>query len=265
VAPTNNSVDRALVVLQFVARVRRPVKFTELVTATSIPKSTLHTLLASLESARFLSRSTAGYEVGIGAFEVGTAMPVASSLRAAVAPILDSLAAATGEACHFGMLVGTEVVYLDRRDTGEGLRFASRIGQRLPAHATGLGKAMLALLPDEELRSRYPERLAAVTSQTLTTRERLFEIVTLVRSAGYAIETEESTPGVCCIGMAVETAEGPLGVSITVPVQRATVDQLPRFQPDLASAITRIGEVARASRWFGPTRSSTEPREVVNS
>ena len=140
-AVTNNSVDRALTVLQFVARARRPVKFTELAKATSIPKATLHAQLGSLEEARFLTRTSSGYVVGIAAFEVGTAMPVASSLRLAVAPILDRLASATGEACHFGVLVGTEVVYLDRRDTGEGLRFASRIGQRLPAHATGLGIA----------------------------------------------------------------------------------------------------------------------------
>lgn len=263
-AATNNSVDRALAVLQAVARARRPVKFTELASATSIPKATLHSLLGSLEEAEFLSRTSSGYVVGIAAFEVGTAMPVASSLRSAVAPILDRLASGTGEACHFGMLVGTEVVYLDRRDTGEGLRFASRIGQRLPAHATGLGKAMLARLSDAELQALYPERLPMVMSDALITRARVFEIVAEVRNSGFALESEESTPGVCCIGMAVDTSDGPLGLSITVPTQRADVDDLPRFQPNLAEAITRIGEVAQASRWFGLERV-TGPGEVVNA
>jgi DNA-binding IclR family transcriptional regulator len=263
-AVTNNSVDRALTVLQFVARARRPVKFTELATATSIPKATLHAQLGSLEQASFLIRTSSGYVVGIAAFEVGTAMPVASSLRLAVASILDRLASTTGEACHFGVLVGTEVVYLDRRDTGEGLRFASRIGQRLPAHATGLGKAMLSRLSDDELRARYPETLPKVTSNTLTTRAHLLEVVSQVRNVGYALESEESTPGVCCIGMAVSTSDGPLGLSITVPLQRASIDDLPRFQPDLAEAITRIGEAAESRRWFGLGREPG-PEEVLTS
>ncbi len=250
-ASTNHSADRALQVLQLVARLRRPVRFTELVDATEIPKATLHGLLGSLEESRFLEKTPAGYQIGMSAFEVGAAMPVPSSLRDAVAPVLDRLAAATGEACHLGMLVGTEVVYLDRRDSGEGLRFTSRIGQRLPAHATGLGKAMLALLDDNVLSSQYPARLTRVTGQTLTTRARLLEIVREVRSRGYALESEESSPGVCCIGVAVDGPEGPLGLSITVPVQRSTVEQLPRFLPELSEAAERIGEVARVSRWHG--------------
>jgi DNA-binding IclR family transcriptional regulator len=250
-ANTNHSVDRALQVLQLVAELRRPVRFTELVDATGIPKATLHGLLGSLEVSRFLEKTPAGYQIGMTAFEVGAAMPMPSSLREAVAPALDRLAAATGEACHLGILVGTEVVYLDRRDSGEGLRFTTRIGQRLPAHATGLGKAMLALLDDDVLSKRYPERLTRVTRQTLTTRARLFEILREVRDHGYALESEESTPGVCCIGVAVDGPEGPLGLSVTVPVQRASVEDLPRFLPALAEAIEHIGEAARASRWHG--------------
>ena len=134
VAATNNSVDRALDLLRIVARSRGPVRFTDLVRISGIPKGTLHSLLASLEAAKFLERTTDGYRVGIGAFEVGTSMPVPASLRDAVAPALDQLSGKVHEACHLGMLAGGDVVYLDRRDTGEGLRFASRIGQRLPAH-----------------------------------------------------------------------------------------------------------------------------------
>jgi DNA-binding IclR family transcriptional regulator len=227
------------------------MRFTELVEATGIPKATLHGLLASLEAARFLSRTPGGYEVGITAFEVGTAMPVASSLRDAVAPVLDSLAAGTRESCHLGVLAGTDVVYLDRRDTGEGLRFASRVGQRLPAHATALGKAMLASLDDVELAKRYPARLHQVTERTVATRARLLELLAEVRRRGYALESEESTPGIRCIGMPIVTADSILGVSVTVPVQRASQADLLGFLPVLTSAVERIREVAGARRWLG--------------
>jgi len=268
VAATNNSVDRALDLLKVVARSRGPVRFTDLVTITGIPKGTLHSLLASLEAAQFLDRSGDGYRIGIGAFEVGTSMPLPASLREGVAPALDQLASKTHEACHLGMLVGSDVVYLDRRDTGEGLRFASRIGQRLPAHATGLGKAMLALLDDEEIAARCPKQLPRVTPRTVATREDLMTLIDEVRTRGYSLESEESTPGVCCIGVAVLGPDGPLGLSITVPVQRAHVNELSRYLPDLHEALERIHDVAVARHWFGSAtgalRSDSHTDGAVN-
>ena len=267
-ASTNNSVDRALDLLRIVARSRGPVRFTDLVKLSGIPKGTLHSLLDSLEGAHFLERSGDGYRIGIGAFEVGTSMPLPASLRDAVAPALDQLADKIHEACHLGMLAGGDVVYLDRRDTGEGLRFASRIGQRLPAHATGLGKAMLALLDDEEIAARCPKVLPRVTPRTVATRAELMDVLALVRERGYSLESEESTPGVCCIGGAVMGPDGPLGLSITVPVQRANVDDLSRYLPDLTEALDRIHEVASARHWFGSAtgalRTEFHPDGAVN-
>lgn len=260
---TNNSVDRALHVLRLVAAAQRAMRFTELVELTRIPKATLHGLLGSLEAAQFLSRTSAGYQVGMTAFEVGTSMPVASSLRDAVAPVLDSLAAETRESCHFGVLVGTEVVYLDRRDTGEGLRFASRVGQRLPAHATALGKAMLSSLDDVELVKRYPPRLTQVTPQTISTRARLLEVLAEVRGLGYALESEESTPGIRCIGRPITAPDGLLGLSITVPVQRASGGELLGFLPVLTDATRRIQEIAHTRHWLGLERDITTEGELA--
>jgi DNA-binding IclR family transcriptional regulator len=247
---TNHSVDRALEVLRLVARERRSVRFTEILTATGIPKATLHALLGSLDAAAFLSRSADGYQIGFAAFEVGTAMPVPASLRDAVAPVLDRLVAATGESCHLGILVDGDVVYLDRRDSDHGLRFASRIGQRLPAYSTALGKAMLALLDDADVVARYPARMTRLTPATIASRSQLIGSLPEYRNLGYALESGESTPGVCCIGMAVEVPNGPLGVSITVPAQRATVEELPRYVPALTDALTRIRQLAEVSDWF---------------
>ena len=246
---TNRSVDRALSVLTHVARSRTPRRFSDLATETGLPKSTLHSLLASLESAGFLDKTAVGYRVGISAFEVGTALPLGSSLRNEVAPILDELASVTGEACHFGMLSGADVVYLDRRDTGEGLRLASRIGQRLPAHATALGKAMLAALPPDEVRRRLPRQLVRVTPRTIVDEAQLMLALQTIRDEGFARESEESTPGVCCIGIAFSTTESILGISVSVPVQRMEVEDLPRFMPLLSDAATKIGRLAAAHEW----------------
>lgn len=247
----STSVDRALRVLLLVARADQPLRLADLARETGIPKGTLHGLLASLEQAGFLDRTDAGYHIGITAFEVGTAMPLSTSLRMAVGPALDDLAAATAEACHVGMLSGTDVVYLDRRDTGDGLRFATRPGQRIPAHSTGLGKAMLALLSDDVLVRLLPERLPMLTERTISTRDELLSQIAVARARGHALESGESTPGVCCIGMALQSPRGPIGISISVPVQRAGPDDLhARFAPELRAAIERVRAITTAHHWF---------------
>ena len=131
-AASNNSVDKAIGLLRLVAHSHRPLRFTDLQAASGIPKGTLHSLLASLEKADFLTRTSNGYEIGVGAFEVGTAVRGPASLRAAASKLLDELFAEHGEACHFGMLHQGDVVYLDCRNSMHELRFISRIGSRKP-------------------------------------------------------------------------------------------------------------------------------------
>lgn len=250
---TNNSVDRALGLLRLLARARRPVRFTEIQAQSSIPKGTLHSLLASLEAADFVRRSTQGYEIGIAAFEVGTAVRAPASLRGAASPLLDELLS-LGEACHFGMLDGGDVVYLDRRDySQDALHYTSRIGSKKPAYATALGKAMLALKTDAEVESLYPSELTALTPQTLTSRAELLTVLAEVRESKYATESEESTPGVCCIGVAGRIRDIIYGLSITVPVVRAkALDLAPKFLPVLNTILSRLDTSLTTAEWFEP-------------
>lgn len=249
---TNNSVDRALGLLRLLADAGTTLRFSDLQARSGVPKGTLHSLLGSLEAADFVRRTAAGYEIGIGAFEVGTAVRATASLRDAVAPLLDELFAVHGETSHFGMLDAGDVVYLDRRDSQHALRYISRIGARKPAYATALGKAMLSLLPDSEVCEIYPAQLPALTAATLSTRDALLALLAEARSAGFATESEESTPGVRCIGVAGRTGGVTYGVSITVPVQRATAEQLQDFLPALHDTITRLHGALNASEWFAP-------------
>ena len=254
VSLTNSSVDRALELLRLLACSRRPVRFAELQAQSGIPKGTLHSLLASLEAADFIRRSTQGYEIGIAAFEVGTAVPVPASLRGAASPLLDELLP-LGEACHFGMLDGGDVVYLDRRDySRDALRYTARIGGRKPAYATALGKAMLALKADAEIELLYPGGLTALTPQTLTTRAELLEVLAEIRTNGYATESEESTPGVCCIGVAGGVRDIVYGLSVTVPVVRAQASDLAAmFLPVLSATLHRLDASLSAAQQLDPS------------
>lgn len=251
---TNHSVDKALGLLRLLARAQVPMRFTELQNESGIARSTLHSLLGSLEAADFVRRSAAGYEISIAAFEIGTAVRAPASLRSAASPLLDELFAEHGESCHFGMLHEGDVVYLDRRDSTHALRYASRVGERKPAYATALGKAMLALHTDDEAKGFYPNGLSRLTPQTITESSVLLGELEMIRRQGYATESEESTPGVCCIGVASRTNAVVYGLSITVPVQRASISDLPKFLPSLGRTVARLDGVLGASEWLGSVR-----------
>jgi len=258
---TNNSVDRALGLLRLLARERGPVRFADIQTRSGIPKGTLHPLLGSLEAADFVRRSARGYEIGMAAFEVGTAVRAPASLRGVASPLLDELLS-LGEACHFGVLDGGDVVYLDRRDSAqEALRYTARIGSRKPAYATALGKAMLALKTDAEVESLYPGQLRVLTPRTLTSRAELLTALAGIRESKYATESEESTPGVCCIGVAGRIRDISYGLSITVPVARTrAADLAAKFLPVLAAILGRLDASLTTAEWFDPRALTVQPQ-----
>jgi DNA-binding IclR family transcriptional regulator len=145
-----------------------------------------------------------------------------------------------------------DVIYLDVRESVHALRFTQRTGARKPAYSTALGKAMLALQTDAAIAATYPSRLPSLTGNTIPTRAGLLECVKQIREKGYATESEESTPGVCCIGVAGILDSLIYGLSITVPVQRAQVEDLPRFLPSLATTLSRLNSSLTTREWFTP-------------
>jgi DNA-binding IclR family transcriptional regulator len=218
-----------------------------------------------MEAVYFVHRTALGYEIGMGALEVETAVRVPVSLRAAAWPLLDELFTAHGEACHFGLLSDGDVVYLNVAESAHALRFTQRTGARKPAYATGLGKAMLALLTDAAIAAIYPSRLPSLTANTIPNRARLMKCIEQTRRNGYATESEESTPGVCCIGVASSVGGLTYGLSITVPVQRAQAEDLPRFLPSMNATISKLDAALTAREWFRPGSLLTSVRNMAVS
>jgi IclR family transcriptional regulator, acetate operon repressor len=247
----SRTVDRALALLVLISRTKHPLRFSDLQRQTGIPKGTLHALVRSLVAGGFLQSTPAGLSVGFTAFEVGTTVPLVRSARLIADPALDALTAATGESSHFGTLLGGDVLYLNRRAASYDLLSISRIGHRKRAYGTALGKAMLACLDDEQITALYPSDLEPLTPRTTPTRDRLLADLAACRRRGYASECEESTPGVRCIGMAVNVGGTLFGLSLTVPVQRVSEKELDNMQPLLASAVEQVERMMRVSAWLG--------------
>jgi DNA-binding IclR family transcriptional regulator len=240
-----------LTILLALAEARKPMSFAELHRRLGWPKGSLHALLKTLEGQRFLllDPDSSRYSVGIAAFEVGSAYPAHADVRYAATPVLEELVRGVDETCHVAVLDRGQVVYIDRIESTQEVRFVAAIGRRLPAYTTGVGKALLAELSDRQVAALYPPRLPALTANTLTTRDKLIEELGRVRAAGYALDDQESTPGVRCVAVALTfdfNTRRSAAFSLSIPLQRAPLERLHALAPRLQRAAAEIR--ARVSR-----------------
>jgi DNA-binding IclR family transcriptional regulator len=219
------SAYRALDVLEAMAA--GPATLSELSRTLDIPKSSLHGLLRTLTDRGWVAATDGGtrFRLGLRALQVGTRFVDEDELVAQVAPTLDRLAASTGETVQHARLDGEEVVYLAKRDSAHPVRLISRIGSRLPAHATALGKALLAARDDETVRGLLHPPLVALTGRTITEWEPLAEELAATRARGYAIDDGEAAEGLRCFAVVVPDRHRPPepptdAVSVSVPAFR---------------------------------------------
>lgn len=233
-AHTVESVDRILTILELMTADPTPKTYTELLRLTGLPRSSLHALLATLAERSWLSKSSLdrNYTLGAKTLETGAAYLRVSGISS-VQHILDDVSGAIGEAVNLGMLEGREVVYLAVRRSPHPLAMRSAVGIRIPAHASAMGKALLATLSDSEIRLRMPDPLIRLARNTHTDIDALLEEVAQIRTRGHAVELEEATDGIGCIAVSVETsAPNPLALSTSFPLSRYTSDM---EQPMLAA------------------------------
>jgi DNA-binding IclR family transcriptional regulator len=164
--------------------------------------------------------------------------------------ILDDLARQFGETVHLGRLDGAHIVYLAKRESVHPLRLYSAIGRRLPAHATALGKALLAERPDDVVDEVLSWPLAALTPHTITDRDALLADLATVRAQGYAVDREESTHGIVCFAVALPLRTPAVdAISLSVPLARLSADGEQRIVPALRRA---ADEVAAARGLLSP-------------
>jgi DNA-binding IclR family transcriptional regulator len=216
------SADRALDVLEELARAGHLGR-AELGRRLKIPKSSLHGILRTLELRGWveLDPGRSIYHLGVHSLIVGASFVDEDLVVARTSPILDALAAATGETVHLGRLQAAEIVYMAKRESVHPLRMFSAVGRRLPAYATALGKALLAQRSDDEVREILPATLSPLTPRTVRDRAELIDRLAEVRHAGYAIDNEEATVGLRCFAVALpSSAPSVNAISISVPVAR---------------------------------------------
>jgi DNA-binding IclR family transcriptional regulator len=223
-----------------------PVALSEVARRTGLAKATVHRHLAQLCELHVVERGKNGYRLGIRLFELGMRQPESRDLRAAL-PILGDLRDATHQTIHLAVLDGAEILYLEKLVGHDGPPLPSRVGGRLPAHGTGLGKALLAFGDRESVTALLRTPLPRLTPRTIVLPGPLDRELAKIRREGIAFEYEEAALGVCCVACPIM---GPEGVAVAaISAAGSSV----RFDPLRYASAVRTAALA-VSRQFAETR-----------
>jgi IclR family transcriptional regulator, acetate operon repressor len=243
------SVDRALDLLEALAAAEGEVSITSLANRTSLHVSTVHRLLTTLLRRGYVRQNpeTSRYYTGAKLATLAEGRSRFNELRHRARPILRALTEQTRETSNLVVLDDVMAVYIETVPSPHVVRMFTTLGNRVPLHATGAGKALLAWLPVDR-RDALVDRseLRAHTARTITERSSLRRALEEIRERGYALDDEEYDEGVRCVSVAVGPIGSPLGaISVSAPASRMTRQRAGELAPLLRRAASELAEAMR--------------------
>ncbi|GAA1984571.1 IclR family transcriptional regulator [Amycolatopsis minnesotensis] len=216
--------ERVLDLLGAFSTERRALSLSELSRRAGLPLSTAHRLVGELAKRGALERDGDGrYRVGLWLWEVAALAPRGTGLRENAMPFLEDLYEATHENVQLAVLDGAEVVYLERISGRAAVNVVSRVGGRLPAHATGVGLALLAHSPSAA-ENVLAEPLKRFTDKTIGTEELLRRTLATVRRDGFAISDGQIELIALSVAAPVFGADGEVAAAISIVVPAESTD-----------------------------------------
>jgi DNA-binding IclR family transcriptional regulator len=220
----------------------RVMTLSELARASGLPKSTVHRLLARLIEQDAVEHHGDGYRLSVGLIQLGATTP-AASLRDLAMPYLAGLHRWTGETVHLGVLRQFDVVYLEKLACSNSPVLLSRVGARLPANCTAIGKALLAWEDFDDLARSWRRPMPMLTQSSIRNVDQLIEQLRDIKDRGIAHEHDEAQPGLACVAAPVVVDGFALG-AVSIGYRSQTV--LPH-QVEAALRVT-AGQITRESR-----------------
>jgi IclR family acetate operon transcriptional repressor len=212
---------------------------------TRLNKNTVFRILYTLAEHGYITKEHQTYQLGAKFVDLGNVKLRRKDLVSVASPYLDSLRDEFGETVNLGVLDGESIRYVDVRESRERFRLAERIGGSDRLHSTALGKAHLAFLPPDKVRSLLKESgMPKQTEHTITTISALKANLQKVRSLGYALDRQESMLGAFCVAAPILDAnQTPIAaLSISGPATRFNETKLPMVGRALMAAAAAIQE-----------------------
>lgn len=239
-SPGASVTSRALALLGAFDEKHRRLSLTELATRAGLPLPTAHRLVAELVDWGALARTADGrYVVGRRLWDLGLLAPVQTGLRQLASPYLHDLYGATLATVHLAVRDDLEVLYVDRLAGHASVPVVSQVGSRLPIHATGVGKVLLAHAPPEVQARVLGARLARLTPYTITQPGALRRQLARVVRDDYATTVEEMSLGACSVAVPIRRDESVVA-SLGIVLPRLGKDR-PRLVAALQVAARGIG------------------------
>jgi IclR family acetate operon transcriptional repressor len=212
---------RATVVLDAIAESHGPLTLTELARRTGLPRSAVHRVVRELEDELYVVRAPQrpGYALGPGVLKFG--MNAHLRLLAANRAVLAALAREVNENVELAIFSGREVVVVDQIASPQRLKGVTQVGKAFSLHASAIGMALLAQLPDERVADLLPARLEQFTVRTVTDRSALLARLRDVRRTNVAVDIEEHDLGICAVATGLWGPTGALqAVAVVMPASR---------------------------------------------
>jgi len=237
------SVDRALDILASFSREAPSLSLSEISQQTGISKSTVHRLLGTLESRRFLMKNagTGKYQLGYRFLEMASPI-MRDANRQWVSPYLTRLAEDCGETVDLATLDGNHVIYLQVVESKQRVKIAAAAGQRLPIYCTASGKAFLAYMPEGQVKKILAENLTGFTGTTHTLSNEIIEDLRETRRRGFAISFEEYEKDINAVAAPILDEAGLpiLTIAIVGPSFRLLPERMNQLGETIQSAIKDI-------------------------
>jgi DNA-binding IclR family transcriptional regulator len=217
--PGRSVLGRAFAVLGSFSDERPEQTLGMIAASTGLASATAHRLVAELVEWGALERPARGrYRIGIRLWQLGSLAPVARDLRDAALPFLQDLSAVTGHVVHLVVLDGHQALFLERLPGHADVRVRSRVGRRLPLHASGPGKVLLAHAPPEFVDEVLARGLPRLAAGTIIDPHRLASALAEARSTGYCLSRNEMTDGASSVAAPVTGPSGDVVASVSVVV-----------------------------------------------
>ncbi|UCG94598.1 MAG: IclR family transcriptional regulator [Candidatus Aerophobus sp.] len=226
------SVKKAIEVLEVLAKTENGIGITQLSRELNLPKSTIHQILSTLKSVRFAEQNPEDkkYHLGLRIFELGNIVQSQLQLRKIAYSYLYNLSRKINETTYLVVLEGSRIVYIDCVESTARLRAHPLFGDRVPLHCTGVGKAIMAFLPEEKVNEIiHEDGLERFTENTITDSQVLKRELKEIRKRGYAIDNMEHEQGIRCVGAPIRNHRKEVfaAISVSGPSQRFDPPRIP--------------------------------------
>jgi len=236
------SVARAFSLLEHLADAGGALGVTEMATVSGLPPPTIHRLLRSLVSQGYVRQdSSRRYAIGPRLIRIGEA--ASRMLGAWATPFLTELVQRVGETANMALLDGDGAVYVAQVPSRNTVRMFTEVGRVVQLHGTGVGKALLSMLSDDEIRAIVARTgLPAVTEHTITSLSELLASVERARRIGYTIDDGEQELGVRCVAVPIPGLPFKAALSVSGPSSRVSVGQTSVIAPVLQEVAVQMRE-----------------------